>query len=280
VVYLHTKGVALNQLNPSSILHITPTLSSAIKLTEFDMLGGQDAVPHDLEKYLGDNKVLNACYAAPEVLYGKWSLKNDEWAVGVLLYQLLTGTLPFHSDNYKEVVKQVQNYKFDQTSERWSSLSLDARDLLLKLLSFRHEDRLSAEEALTHVWLRKAQRGELDQIALPEALSALKAFHTGSRLKLAIQQFLLGNLLSHGELTSLAEQFRLFDKNKNGRLSREELINGFREIRGIDFSEKEIDELIKRVDLDGSGDIDYNEFMLGAVSAERLLSEDRLEKAF
>ena len=78
----------------------------------------------------------------------------------------------------------------------------------------------------------------------------------------------------------MADQFRQFDKNGNGRLSREELIEGFREIRGIDFSEKEIDDLIKRVDIDGSGDIDYNEFVNGAISTEKMLSEERLEKAF
>jgi Ca2+-binding EF-hand superfamily protein len=65
------------------------------------------------------------------------------------------------------------------------------------------------------------------------------------------------NLLSPAELNTLSEQFRRFDKNKNGRLSRDELIEGFREVRGIDFSEKEIDDLIKRVDVDGSGDIDF-----------------------
>lgn len=58
------------------------------------------------------------------------------------------------------------------------------------------------------------------------------------------------------------------------------MLKGFREVRGIDFSEKEIDELIKRVDIDGSGDIDYSEFLLGAVTSERLLTEERLEKAF
>lgn len=88
------------------------------------------------------------------------------------------------------------------------------------------------------------------------------------------------NLLSPAELNTLSEQFRRFDKNKNGRLSRDELIEGFREVRGIDFSEKEIDDLIKRVDVDGSGDIDYNEFITGAVSTERMLTEERLEKAF
>ena len=38
--------------------------------------------------------------------------------------------------------------------------------------------------------------------------------------------------------------------------------------------------MIKRVDTDGSGDIDYNEFLKGSVSNERLLTEQKLEAAF
>jgi calcium-dependent protein kinase len=37
---------------------------------------------------------------------------------------------------------------------------------------------------------------------------------------------------------------------------------------------------VKKVDIDGSGDIDYKEFLNGAISSEKMLSEDRLEKAF
>jgi hypothetical protein len=48
----------------------------------------------------------------------------------------------------------------------------------------------------------------------------------------------------------------------------------------IVFNEKEIDDLIKHVDINGSGDIDYKEFVIGAFSVEKILTEDRLEKAF
>lgn len=81
-------------------------------------------------------------------------------------------------------------------------------------------------------------------------------------------------------MNNLAEQFKLFDVNGNGKLSRDELIEGFRQIRGINFNEKEIDDLIKHVDINGSGDIDYKEFVIGAFSVEKILTEDRLEKAF
>jgi Ca2+-binding EF-hand superfamily protein len=60
-------------------------------------------------------------------------------------------------------------------------------------------------------------------------------------------------------------------------LSRDELIAGFREVKGIDFNEKEIDQLITQVDLNGSGDIDYQEFIRGAMTREKILTDERLE---
>ena len=142
---------------------------------------------------------------------------------------------------------------------------------------------MKAEDAINHPWFRKAQRGELsqaDSILVDESVKALRQFHAGSRLKQAIHSFFTANLLSANELQTLSEQFRAFDKNGNGRLSKDELLEGFRTVRGIDFSEADIDELIARVDVDGSGDIDYNEFIEGAVMGERLITDERLENAF
>ena len=53
-------------------------------------------------------------------------------------------------------------------------------------------------------------------------------------------------------------------------MSREELIEGFRSTRGINFNENDIDELIKKIDADGSGDINYSEFVSTALSSEKL----------
>ena len=74
--------------------------------------------------------------------------------------------------------------------------------------------------------------------------------------------------------------FKQFDKNGNGSLSREELIDGYRTIKGVNFNEKDIDILIEKVDADGSGDINYSEFINIAIPSEKLLSAERLEKLF
>lgn len=173
------------------------------------------------------------------------------------MYTMLTGHPPFWGENQREVFKLITNYKFDMSGLRWSAISDEGRDLILKLMAHHPNDRLDASDALKHEWFSKALKGDYDHLTLDDALVSLKAFHSGSRLKQAVHSFFVKNLLTEKELQTLEHQFKAFDKNGNGLLTRDELITGFREIKGIDFNEKEIDKLIKKVDLNGSGDIDY-----------------------
>ena len=148
------------------------------------------------------------------------------------------------------------------------------------MMALKPEDRPTAAEALNHPWFKKAQKGELKSKDLGDALSSIKQFYPGSKLKQAVSAFVTQNLLSQDELNNVSQIFAQFDKNGNGVLSRDELIDGYRTIKGVNFSEKEIDDLIKRVDADGSGDINYSEFISVAVPQEKLLSAERLEKLF
>ena len=56
-------------------------------------------------------------------------------------------------------------------------------------MAFKPEDRLSASDALKHAWFKKAQKGELNKRELGDALSNMKKFHAGSKLKQAVLGF-------------------------------------------------------------------------------------------
>jgi serine/threonine protein kinase len=56
------------------------------------------------------------------------------------------------------------------------NISDEGRDLLLKLMAFKPEDRITAAEALKHAWFKKAAKGEYNKKELGEALQAMKKF--------------------------------------------------------------------------------------------------------
>ena len=62
--------------------------------------------------------------------------------------------------------------------------------MLLKLMAYNPVHRISAADALNHPWFKKAAKGQLKSRDLNEALSSMKKFHAGSKLKQAIQGFL------------------------------------------------------------------------------------------
>lgn len=68
--------------------------------------------------------------------------------------------------------------------------------------------------------------------------------------------------------------------NNDGKLSREELVNGFKQTFGEIAAEEQVDKIMKMVDSDGSGEIDYSEWVVATINKNRLLSDEKLEQAF
>ena len=74
--------------------------------------------------------------------------------------------------------------------------------------------------------------------------------------------------------------FRAMDVNGDGKLSKDEIKGGYAEYFGRSLNDTEIDEMFKKVDADGSGAIDYSEFVVATMNEKNLLSNNKLQSAF
>ena len=81
-------------------------------------------------------------------------------------------------------------------------------------------------------------------------------------------------------MKELEKAFTKLDVNGDGKLSTEELLNGFKEIMGEVAAEAEVDRIMKMVDTDNNKCIDYSEFVMATLNKKNLLSESRLKAAF
>jgi len=70
------------------------------------------------------------------------------------------------------------------------------------------------------------------------------------------------------------------DKDGNGTLDKEEVLNGYEEHFGIPISEEIVDAMFEAVDIDGNGSIDYTEFVMATMNEKDLITNDRLKAAF
>ncbi len=85
--------------------------------------------------------------------------------------------------------------------------------------------------------------------------------------------------MTDDEIKNTKEIFKNLDVNNDGKLSREELIEGYRKIYG-DFAEEEVDKILAIADTDGSGTIEYSEWLSATTNRKTLISDEKLKNAF
>lgn len=273
--YCHKKSVVHRDLKPENMLLEHDKDLEKLKIVDFGT-----SLTFDPDRAL-DEKLGTAYYIAPEVIKKSYNEKCDLWSCGVIMYILLSGEPPFNdpkADN-EAIMKKVEKGKYDITKGVWKTVSKEAKDLIKKLLTFKPEDRISAEEALKHTWLSEL-KVEVDAATAGSALNNLKSFRSGQKLKAAAAAYIGSQLISKSEKEKLGKIFKALDANGDGKLSKEEIHNGYEEHFGKLLNEDEVDQLFFDVDTDKSGFIDYSEFIVATMSSKKNLSEEKLTAAF
>ncbi|NXP55313.1 MELK kinase, partial [Heliornis fulica] len=99
---------------------------------------------------------LNTCcgspaYAAPELIQGKAYIGSeaDIWSMGVLLYALLCGFLPFDDDNVMAIYRKITRGKY--SVPKW--LSPSSVLLLSQMMQVDPKKRITVKHLLSHPWL-------------------------------------------------------------------------------------------------------------------------------
>ncbi|XP_044635151.1 maternal embryonic leucine zipper kinase isoform X2 [Equus asinus] len=102
VAYVHSQGYAHRDLKPENLLFDE---YHKLKLIDF----GLCAKPKDNKDYHLQTCCGSLAYAAPELIQGKSYLGSeaDVWSMGILLYVLMCGFLPFDDDNVMALYKKI-----------------------------------------------------------------------------------------------------------------------------------------------------------------------------
>ena len=268
--YCHKNNIVHRDLKPENLLCLDQRPNSPIKVIDFGMSKIID--PNDIMF----ERVGTAYYIAPEVLEGMYDEKCDIWSAGVILYILLCGYPCFNGETDEQIYKQIKKKRFDFPSPEWDNISEDAKSLIKKMLTDSTE-RITAEEVLKDPWVLQhapnAKKGGLIQINEHQ----LKNYAASSKMRKAVLTF-IASRLTQNEIEELNKNFQEIDDNNDGKLTLEEIKQAINKNKDINI--EHIEEIFKSIDTDGSGCIEYTEFISASLDQSLYLKKEKLKEAF
>jgi len=272
--YLHQNRISHRDLKPENWLLATvePIEVAKLKLIDFG-ISKRFKVGQAMSTKLGTPN-----YLSPEVLTANYTEKADIWSIGVIAYIMLSGQQPFAGTVNSEILANVKAAKLDMESGNWYYISGEAKQLLRHLMEKDPSVRPSAVQALTHSWLKTqtavgAENAKNSKIEL----SNLKNFGQMNQLKKASLN-VIATQLPESKIRNMEEWFKSMDSNKDGTLSLAELKDGMTQL-GVDIPAN-LTDLITNCDTDGSGVIDYTEFLAVTMDKKLYHQEDVVWAAF
>ena len=214
--YLHKNNICHRDIKPENIL-LTEKLDA--KLTDFG-----------LSRYFKKNELLNSScgspiYAAPEMLEGKSydGTKIDIWSLGISLYTMVCGELPFVVDDENDIYILMDkiikgNYNIPEF------LSNECKDLIKNMLVTDPDKRITLEQIKNHKWVNKFNFNymkspgiNIDECFLPIDIYLIKDICGKNEIKI---RELVGDILDnkHNENTIgyyLKNEIRISQGNKS-----------------------------------------------------------------
>ena len=157
--HVHARHIVHADIKPENLLYVSIHKDSEVKLADFGLAvfcGGSH--PATVNLWRG-----TLSYLAPEIVERKhWDHAIDLWAVGVLLFVLLGGYMPFdptlsyHNQKVTtQIIRAEPAYTKDSGGypEQWERVSAAARGVIDKLLEYDPRKRLTATGLLQEGWV-------------------------------------------------------------------------------------------------------------------------------
>ena len=271
--FIHSRRILHRDLKPENLLYKDKAPSSPLKLIDFGL-----AI-----RIQPNEKATEVCgttsYMAPEVLQGSYGVECDIWSLGVITYFMLSGTLPFPGKNDDEKEARILKGSYPTEGRHWNHVSKEGIDFVRSLLVASPKKRLTCQKAKQHPWIMN--RAALSDKPLSEDVAqSLKRYADAHRFEKAIRHQMATNLTST-ELHRLRNVFEKLDADGTGTVS----VDVLKKVLQDDAADAKTAETLAKLDiaafdLDGDGQIDWQEFVAGAMEDHEVYNEDNLEKVF
>ncbi|ROL18751.1 Ribosomal protein S6 kinase alpha-5 [Anabarilius grahami] len=175
VSHMHDVGVVHRDLKPENLLFTDDTENSEIKVIDF---GFARLKPPDNQ--LLKTPCFTLQYAAPEILkYDGYDESCDLWSLGVILYTMLSGQVPFQCQgkslahtSAEEIMRKIKQGDFSFEGEAWRNVSNQAKDLIQELLTVDPDKRIKMCGLRYNAWLQDDSQLSSNPLMTPDILGS------------------------------------------------------------------------------------------------------------
>lgn len=154
VAYLHSLNIVHRNLKLENLMYYTENNHNKVVLRDFYLSrfeNGPITEPCGTPEYLAPEVVARHRYGRPV----------DCWAVGVIMYILLSGNPPFYDETEEEntdlhnriIFCRIVAGEFEFDSPYWDDISPAAKELVCRLMEVDQMLRITAQDALWHEWI-------------------------------------------------------------------------------------------------------------------------------
>lgn len=297
VNYFHSKGIVHRDLKPENILFEKNNYMDDNNKSKLSNDFTIKIIDFGASSILKNNNILTEktgtpYYIAPEVLNKKYDKRCDIWSCGVIMFILLNGEPPFAGSDENEIISNVKKGYINWDCLSNKKLSKESIDLLKSMLNTNYQMRPSAELILMDPWfIKNAPNINVNQSSALKILDNLKAFQIKEKLIEASMNYLSNQFISKEEQSELTSIFQSLDLNNDGKLSYNEIVDGYNQIYG--YNENKIgsikttkgesiaNNIFKTFrKIKDSDYITYQEFLIGSADKKNIITEKKLEAAF
>lgn len=272
VNYIHQHGIVHRDIKLENFLYEKDD-SDHLKLIDFGFS----------KIWAPNTKMALSCgtlaYVAPEVLGRSYTSKCDLWSLGVTIFIVLFGYMPFTGTEEAQV-RKIKDGRFQKKKDVWSRVSSKAQDFVEKLLVVDPEKRLSAQQALEHAWIAerdKAEQAHFEAELNEEVVNGLVQFGQISAFRRACMEMMAWSL-SNDERAQIRDCFIAIDKDRSGTIT----IQEFKQVLEDKFHihDESVLQSFAALDSAHTDEIHYTEFLAAMVSSRIQLHDDLLKATF
>ena len=186
ISYIHSKNFVHRDMKPENLLLVDALVATnGVKVADFGFAKNMSDAPTPAGLV---TRCGTPAYVAPELVNGTpYGKAVDMWGCGVILYLLLGGYQPFQGKEHRHIFAKIRAADFVFHEKYWDPISVEAKQLITRMLAIDPKLRVTADDALNSSWMAISDLNEsLSSTNLDSTIAGLRKFNAKRKLKAAM----------------------------------------------------------------------------------------------